>query len=41
MEYPPCPNPDRKALEALGARVRARLADNPTVERIPVEAAEI
>lgn len=41
MEYPPCPNPDRKALETLGARVRARLAGDPAVERIPVEAAEI
>ncbi|HOA48795.1 MAG TPA: 2OG-Fe(II) oxygenase [Novosphingobium sp.] len=41
MSYPPCPNPDRKALEALGARVRERLAADPSVEKVPVEAAEI
>lgn len=41
MTYPPCPNPDHKALEALGARVRTRLASDPAVEKIAVEAAEI
>ncbi len=41
MDYPPCPNPDRKALEALGARVRERLAADPAVEQIRAEDAEI
>ncbi|PEQ13457.1 2OG-Fe(II) oxygenase [Novosphingobium sp. PC22D] len=33
--------PDRKALEKLGARVRERLARDPSVYRIPVEEAEL
>lgn len=40
-QYPPCPNPDKAALKALGAKVRARLADDPDVERIPAEHAEL
>lgn len=39
--YPDCPNPDRAALARVGAQVRARLAADPGVERLPVEAAEI
>lgn len=35
------PSPDRKSLAALGAAVRARLAADPSVYRVPVDAAEI
>ncbi|MBB4859044.1 prolyl 4-hydroxylase [Novosphingobium chloroacetimidivorans] len=35
------PAPDRRALAAIGDKVRARLAADPTVYRVPVERAEI
>jgi prolyl 4-hydroxylase len=35
------PNPDRSALAQLGAFVRARLAADPSVHRIPTDRAEI
>lgn len=35
------PNPDRKALSALGTAVRARLASDPAVYKVPIETAEI
>jgi prolyl 4-hydroxylase len=35
------PTPDRKALAAVGASVRARLARDPSVYRVPVDSAEI
>lgn len=39
--YPPCPNPDKAALLQVGAQIRARLAKDPLVERLPTEQAEI
>lgn len=39
--YPTCPNPDQAAMRALGERVRARLAADPAVERLPAEQAEL
>lgn len=38
---PPAPNHDRKPLAAIGESVRRRLANDPGVYRVPVEAAEI
>ncbi len=35
------PNPDRKALAKVGEQVRARLAADPGVYRVPVESGEI
>lgn len=35
------PTPDRKALAQVGRSVRARLAGDPSVYRVPVESAEI
>ncbi len=40
-EYPPCPNPDKRALKAVGDQVRTRLADDPGIQRIPAEHAEL
>jgi prolyl 4-hydroxylase len=40
-QYPPCPNPDQAAMKALGDRVRARLADDPLVEPLPCDNAEL
>lgn len=40
-QYPPCPNPDQAAMKALGERVRARLAGDAEVERLPAEHAEL
>lgn len=39
IEDPPVP--DRKALAGLGERVRARIAADPSVHKVPVEKAEI
>lgn len=41
MQYPPCPNPDKAALKALGDAVRARISDLAEIYRVPVENAEI
>lgn len=40
-QYPPCPNPDKEALLRVGDMVRRRLGNDPYVERVPVQAAEI
>ena len=37
----PAPNPDRKALAALGETVRARLDADPSIHKVPIEKAEI
>lgn len=37
----PRPNPDARALARLGEKVRARLAGDPSVYRVPVDRAEI
>ncbi len=37
----PAPNPDKAALAKAGRMVRARLAADPTVQRLPAEAIEI
>lgn len=39
--YPGAPNPDRAALKRTGEMVRARLAADPQVHRVPVDKAEI
>lgn len=39
--YPPCPNPDQAAMKALGETVRARLAADPLVQRLPGDQAEV
>lgn len=38
---PATPHPDCQALATIGAAVRERLADDPAVRRVPVDAAEI
>jgi prolyl 4-hydroxylase len=40
-KQPPRPTPDRKALVAVGNSVRARLANDPSAYRVPVDQAEI
>lgn len=39
--YPPCPNPDKAAMKAVGDRVRNRLEADPMVQRLPAEHAEV
>lgn len=39
--YPGAPNPDKAALKRTGEMVRARLAADPQVHRVPVDKAEI
>ncbi len=39
--YPGAPNPDKAALKQTGELVRARLAADPHVHRVPVDKAEI
>ena len=41
MHYPPCPNPDKTALLRTGAHVRRRLAADPSVQKVPVDKAEL